>query len=128
MEATKKKKAYLKPEMSAFEVKTQEFIAGSKVVIEEEELKAALGVEPCFATGTTCGTDPTPGCSFVVSYENGGCKKDHTIEIDGVETIFNPYNSMKQAGFIYGHTYKVEKVENGFFYCTDITPSNSTKI
>ena len=35
MEATKKKKAYLKPEMSAFEVKTQEFIAGSRVEIGE---------------------------------------------------------------------------------------------
>ena len=34
MEATKKKKAYLKPEMSRFEVKTQEFIAGSKEIIE----------------------------------------------------------------------------------------------
>ena len=33
MEATKKKKAYLKPEMNRFEMKTEGFIAGSKEIV-----------------------------------------------------------------------------------------------
>ena len=56
MEATKKKKAYLKPEMSAFEVKTQEFIAGSKteveIVIPEAEYTEGLLHSKCTDNGT----------------------------------------------------------------------------
>ena len=54
MEVTKKKKAYLKPEMSAFEVKTQEFIAGSRVEIGEIEIVPDLdaGNNSCL-TGKT---------------------------------------------------------------------------
>ena len=34
MEATKKKKAYLKPEMNLFEMKTEGFMVGSKIEVE----------------------------------------------------------------------------------------------
>ena len=45
MEATKKKKAYLKPEMSRLEVKAEKFIASSfKDVIIDPEIKKEIGL------------------------------------------------------------------------------------
>ena len=46
MEATKKKKAYLKPEMNRFEMKMEAFIAASRIVIEvPTEPEAPTSVE-----------------------------------------------------------------------------------
>ena len=57
MEATKKKKAYLKPEMNRFEMKTEGFMVGSKVEVdvtvpEEEKIIQGLLSSQCTDNGS----------------------------------------------------------------------------
>ncbi len=63
MEATKKKRAYLKPEMSRFEMKTQEFIAGSKEIIIDTPEELTMFLSPSCTQGGN-GLQLNPGeCS-----------------------------------------------------------------
>ena len=121
MEATKKKKAYLKPEMTKFEMKMEEsFMIASKeeVEIEETQLKAALGTHPCFANGTTCGVNPVVGCILQINSLNNGCNKTET---DTNGTTYNPYEILMNAGFKENLYYEVKEVKNGYFYCVETT-------
>lgn len=104
MEATKKKKAYLKPEMSAFEVKTQEFIAGSKHVEEEDFTKEEFqAIPPCLVGG---------GQSFIKNYKVNDCFNVNK-QAYGNECL----SSLPSFNLIPKETYKIIKIgEDGTVY------------
>lgn len=124
MEATKKKKAYLKPEMNRFEMKMESpFMAPSKVIVEvpEEEYTASAGVSPCYSQGTSCGTAPFVGCTFVVNdnFMTNGCAQQ-IVNVNGTAT--SGKELLVKSGLIAGHKYQVLSIsENGNMRCEDIT-------
>lgn len=127
MEATKKKKAYIKPRMEKFEMKMETaFLAGSKeiIVIPEEDYIASAGVSPCYSQGTTCGTAPSVGCEFVVNdnFMTNGCAQQ-TITLNGVN--MKGKEVLIKAGLLAGHRYKVISISSdGNMKCEDITSGN----
>ena len=109
MEATKKKKAYLKPEMTKFEMKTEGFIAGSNEVIftpdtpEENWTKEGYLEENCTKNGVAkalnigqsicfrANKDDETGCKILrelgVSTQNG--HPNNIVKITNIDgTLF----------------------------------------
>ena len=116
MEATKKKKAYLKPEMSRFEVKTQEFIAGSVIVDDQGKVELLLdrGKENCFAQGTQEGVAFFEGACFQMNLNQTGSNcTTNTGEPLGEYLI--------RMGFKSKHFYKITKIEGDNVYCEEVT-------
>ena len=103
MEATKKKKAYLKPEMSMNNVKSQGFIAASFKEEEdftEEEFQA---IPPCLSGA---------GQSFINNYKENECFTVHNQAYGN-----NCLTGLPSFRLIPGEQYKIIKIgEDGTVY------------
>lgn len=123
MEATKKKKAYLKPEMSRLEVKTQEFIAGSKPIIEvdEDTFIIGTGIPSCFSQGTSNGVAPTLNACFQMNsaFMNAKCYKEEITLSDGTKSTVG--KEFEKAGLEPGKFYKVIEINTYSFKCREST-------
>ena len=87
MEATKKKKAYLKPEMTKFEMKTEGFIAGSNSIIIEDPTYGDNEDKPStieVLLSSSC-TQGGQGLYLEVGYCNDdmGYEKNLSVNING---------------------------------------------
>ena len=100
MEATKKKKAYLKPEMSRFEVKTQEFIAGSKYKEEEDYTREQFEAIPPCLIGNASSWIPS------MNYKEGDC-----FTVNGSALGNHCLDAVPDFSLIPGEIYQIIKID-----------------
>ena len=108
MEATKKKKAYLKPEMTVNNLKTEGFIAASKIIIDTNpDNENAITIKGILSNKCTSGGVGNTGAA-ANELKVGNCGTYKVNSVDDTDAC-ELYNMMIQAGIplINGNTIKI---------------------
>ena len=124
MEATKKKKAYLKPEMNRFEMKTQEFIAISGQIIEDNTGEVVhmitLGDKSCFSQYTNVGTSENISVNdcFQLNSSMKGCTIPDENAPNGHKNMYDYL--VTELRFIPGAFYKITAIDGDKISCMQV--------
>ena len=113
MEATKKKKAYLKPEMNRFNMKMEAtFLVGSKEIIftpdnpEEDWTKIGYIEEECTKNGVAKALDPGQSICFRANKDDEG--KCQLLRELGVSTVIGDPNNIVKITNIDNVNFRAE--------------------